>query len=155
MSKWVKMNEYPNYEIRDDGAIRNGRTKKRLQTYKTDEGYEQITLIDIHGLRRTKLVHTLVAECFIPKHKRFDCCVVHKDGNRLNNKFVNLKWTDRRGVQKEAGTKRAVRCIESGEVFGSIQECSEKMNIPRSAISRTANQAAMATRDGIRFEFVD
>ena len=52
------------------------------------------------GYRRVRLqgktfkVHRLVAEAFIPNPFRLPN-VLHKDGNRENNHYTNLEWSDR------------------------------------------------------------
>lgn len=52
------------------------------------------------GYRRVRLqgktfkVHRLVAEAFVPNPHQLPY-VLHKDGNRENNHYTNLEWSDR------------------------------------------------------------
>lgn len=52
------------------------------------------------GYRRVRLqgktfkVHRLVAEAFVPNPDHLPY-VLHKDGNRENNHFMNLEWSER------------------------------------------------------------
>lgn len=55
-------------------------------------GYYRVGLTK-NGIRKSKLVHRLVAETFIP----INLTVNHKDGNKSNNTVDNLEWT----TQKE------------------------------------------------------
>ena len=51
------------------------------------------------GYRRVRLqgktfkVHRLVAEAFVPNPDKLPY-VLHKDGNRENNHYMNLEWSD-------------------------------------------------------------
>ena len=50
------------------------------------DGYKQVIVN-----RKTKCVHRIIAETFIPNPHELSC-VNHKDGNKLNNSIVNLEW---------------------------------------------------------------
>jgi len=55
---------------------------------RTDEGIE------------TKFVHKEVARAFIKQGRKKKPYVVHKDFDKLNNKYRNLKWVDRLELEK-------------------------------------------------------
>lgn len=154
MKRWVRLHEYPDYEISSEGNVRNIRTGRILSTYKTEYGYDKVSLNDGHGLRRCKLIHTLMAETYIPKHES-DNCVVHKDHDPSNNCVENLEWRNRRELERDAGIKHPIRCIETGEVFESITDCSKQMEISRTTISRMVNRATLQSKTDFHFESLD
>lgn len=81
---------YDGYYVSDEGYI-IGKRGKRIG-YITRHGYEWVCL-GSGKKQKHAAVHRLVAEYFV-EGKTEECCVVdHKDGNKLNNRAENLRWT--------------------------------------------------------------
>lgn len=59
-----------------------------------DRGYLKVQL-SRNNKRKTKYIHQLVAETFIPNTNNYKE-VNHKDSNRLNNCVDNLEWCNRK-----------------------------------------------------------
>jgi len=76
------------YYISEQGYVYNkyGRKKK---SQINNCGYEVVVLY-INKKAKTKLVHRLVAECFLEVSDKPH--VNHIDGNKTNNHFSNLEW---------------------------------------------------------------
>lgn len=100
------------------------------------KGYPQVSLHK-NGISKTKSVHQLVAEAFIPNPKGF-LEVNHKDENKSNNESSNLEWCTHKynmnhGTLKER-TARALSKkvkatnVKTGEVltFNSAKEAERK-----------------------------
>lgn len=96
----VKHKEY-NLLVSDNGEIYSLNGKKRYVIV-NKQGYLQ-TQITVEGKVKSLKVHRLVAECFLepPVQELIDQCskehwkvvlVMHKDNNKLNNHFTNLRW---------------------------------------------------------------
>lgn len=102
----------------------------------TRDGYLRIGLYK-NGIKKSKLIHRLVAEAFIPNPKSF-LEVNHKDENKKNNYVENLEWCDTRyNVNYGTRNKRDAKTkskkvmainIKTGEVltFGSTKEAMKK-----------------------------
>ena len=99
-------------------------------------GYPQVQLYK-NGKRKTKYIHRLVTEAFIPNPEKLPE-VNHKDENPSNNELSNLEWCDarynnnygtriERVVQKQSKKVRAVN-VKTGEVirFKSTAEAQRK-----------------------------
>lgn len=85
--------DYPNYEITTSGKVLSAyKNKAELSARIGKGGYAYVNLYNEHG-RKTKKIHRLVAETFIPNPNNFPM-VNHKDGNKLNNRVDNLEWCD-------------------------------------------------------------
>lgn len=82
--------DYPNYEITDTGKVLSKYLMGELVQRVGKKGYAYVNLYNEHG-RKTKKIHRLVAETFIPNPNNFPM-VNHKDGNKLNNRVDNLEW---------------------------------------------------------------
>ena len=67
---------------------------RRIATY-NGKGYRRVRL---QG--RTFKVHRLVAEAFVPNPYNLPY-VLHKDGDRDNNHYTNLKWSSRQSNHPE------------------------------------------------------
>lgn len=82
-----------------------GNTKKQkvLTPIKHYHGYLLVHLVGENNKVKIKMIHTLVAEAFIPKveGKRF---VNHIDGDKHNNAVMNLEW-----VTAKENTDHAIR----------------------------------------------
>lgn len=139
--KWVKINQFGNYEVSTDGCVRNAITgvllKQSARGSKSD--YYQVMITSDDGERMHKNIHRLVAEAFIPNPLNKPC-VNHKDGNKHNNNVDNLEWVTRsendihafrNGLRKSTAkqiqkaidsTRKPVKNKTTGEVFRSIVE---------------------------------
>lgn len=80
------------YEVSNFGKIKSLRTKQILQGESTKDGYIRVRLWD--GERyKSRMVHCLVAEAFIPlpdTNNQYE--VDHIDNNATNNVVTNLQW---------------------------------------------------------------
>lgn len=92
------------YEIDKYGNVYGKNGIELKQTYNSTK-YKQVSL-KLKNERRWKkcFVHRLVALAFVDgRTKEFDE-VDHKDTNKENNKWYNLKWTDRKGNMNNENT---------------------------------------------------
>lgn len=156
--RWKVIDDYPLYEISDQGNVRNTKSGRLLHTYITPKGYKVVTLSD-HGVQKTVLVHKLVAEAFVEKYYD-DLDVAFLDGNKSNPVASNLDWWKRRDVHRRSyrlhgrtqlHKMKRIMLMETGEIFQSITEASHMLGISRGAISRSLNCRSRCTKEGYTF----
>ena len=120
------------YSVRRVSSIGRRIGGRVLKPAPSTGGYLQVQLCK-NGKVKSKLIHRLVAEAFIPNPKKLPE-VNHKDENPSNNELSNLEWCDA-GYNVNYGTRnerlskklRAVN-IENGEIirFKSTAEAGRK-----------------------------
>lgn len=90
---WYSIDEFPNsqYEINEQGQIRNTKTGRLLAGYENKDGYLMYSLT-IDGKIYSRFAHLLVARQFIPNPNGYPI-VNHKDENKMNPVVDNLEWT--------------------------------------------------------------
>ncbi|MGN0348238.1 MAG: HNH endonuclease [Roseburia sp.] len=178
---WKQVLGYENvYEINENGDLRRCGSTHLINRQMRRDGYQQYSL-SVNGKRKSKKIHRLVAETFIENPNNYNV-VNHIDGNKLNNNYKNLEWctssknnfhawenglnhsTEKqiesakisiRKAQSVAWEKRKKRviCIDTGEIFASIKECAEHMNLSDSKISDVC-KGKRNTTGGLRFNYL-
>lgn len=85
---WKQIRNY-NYEINQEGLIRNIKTGKFRKGFKRKDGYVGVQLY--LGKVVNFQLHRLIAEVFIPnpEGKQY---INHKNSNRSDNSLDNLEW---------------------------------------------------------------
>jgi DNA-binding CsgD family transcriptional regulator len=94
--EWKKIRIPTNhrYEISNYGRVKSyALTEVKFINGKLTNGYYVIDMFDTKAkMRRSRLVHRLVAEYFLDKPKAAEKSVIHLDGNKSNNHYKNLRW---------------------------------------------------------------
>ena len=88
-----KISEHPDYYIGDDGSV-----FKKLKTW-NNSGYETIKLEGKHHK-----IHELVAKKFLRAPKQGEV-LVHRNGDKTNNKYSNLVWVEEKKLPKPKSKK--------------------------------------------------
>lgn len=90
---------FDGYFIDTNGNVYSNKSGslRTLNPYRDTKGrYLMIRLIRNDGVRKSLLIHRIVAQIFIPNPDRLPE-VNHKDNNPGNPKAENLEWIDRKG----------------------------------------------------------
>lgn len=74
------------YKVSECGEVFSMINNKPLKPMIINSGYLRVSI-----LRRSELVHRLVANLFVPNPHNYPC-VNHVDGDKFNNHFSNLVW---------------------------------------------------------------
>lgn len=111
---------FDQFEISNDGKIRNTKTGRIYKTWFNHRGYEQVSVS--LGNRKSKKIfkiHKAVAETFIP-NKDNKPQVNHKDGNKQNNCISNLEWTTSSENMHHAYENGLSDPKRNGDIYGQL-----------------------------------
>lgn len=99
----MKVYDYVNYHVYDDGRIYNDSTKKFLKPVLNAAKRAYVTLcksIDGKSEKKNRYIHTIVADHFLPNKPHAQSEVRHISNDLTDNNVKNLKWSN--GIQKSA-----------------------------------------------------
>lgn len=99
---------YENCLINEEGQIYLKKKNKFLKPFKMKNDYLHVILMNKRNCQLFP-IHRLVAMTFIPNPDNLEC-VIHKDGDKLNNHISNLEWCTRSQSTKNSWDN----CLEKG-----------------------------------------
>ncbi len=160
---WKPIINYNNYFVSNLGRIQ---IRRKTVTTKVSEGhlrndYLSFTLANKDG-RKDMFIHRLVAMAFLENPEGHPI-VNHKDGEKLNNKLINLEWSTyslnaTHAYENNLNSKRCTiyQLDENNGIikkWDSIIEASNSLNINKKCISAVINKRRI-TAGGFYWELV-
>lgn len=159
MEIWADMEWFPNHQVSTYGRVRNKHTGYILKPFADRYGYLRLSI----GNTDNVYIHRLVCEVFHGPPEGHRCQVNHIDCDRQNNHVDNLEWCTpsenirwgftHGNVNPEIGLQRAieinrkpVRIVETNQIFPSVKDCAEYLNVKPNSVSR----CLVGTRKGQR-----
>jgi hypothetical protein len=127
------------YLISNFGNIvsKYGNKTKHLLKAKSKDGYLFVRLCK-NNIAKTKLIHRLVAECFIENENNLPQ-VDHIDENKENNNVENLQWLScKDNTTKSQGKKIIQECLNTGikKQWDSISFAAKSLGYDKGNIQR-------------------
>lgn len=155
-----------NYLIYNDGRVYSKYINKIMSTH-ISSGYYAVC-ISIGNGSKTFRIHRLVALHFVKNEDPLNFNIVnHINGNKLDNNYTNLEWTDQKGNCEHAlengfstpgkQQRPVVQFDINGDYiteFQSIAEATRQTKINDSAIRRSCKLEKIVTTDPDGNEFI-
>jgi hypothetical protein len=89
--EYRKIKGYENYEVSENGDVRNIKTGRIMKPY-LQQGYYRVSLIKSKNVKKSEAIHRLVAIAFIP-NKDNKPIIDHINQNKSDNNKSNLRWS--------------------------------------------------------------
>ena len=161
--EWKKIKGFENYEISNEGEVRNIKSRLVLKGYCGTWGYLRVNLYT-NGKATSKLIHRLVAEAFVPNpDNKSD--VNHINEIKTDNRVKNLEWMTSK-ENNSYGT-RIERVVASNsipiytlypdgtdEYFLSATIAAKELGLWRAHIVQVL-KGQRKTTGGLRFEYAE
>ena len=142
--RFPKATKKNHYEISNHGRIKSinkiTKTESLISGSVGKRGFRSINVrLSPEGYGR-KFIHRYVAEKFVKKPSRKHSYIIHKDLNRENNKYTNLKWVTEEQWKKYfkklpsylAGRKKLQKNFKLTEAkVRQIKKCLRAGGIPK------------------------
>ena len=130
-------NEGNVFRVKKDGF-------KLLKTEKNNVGYLFVRLYKF-GKGKTKTIHRLVLEAFLPNENSDKLTVNHKDEDKTNNNIENLEWLTLGDNVRYSRSKPIVQLDKNDKLIGvyeSSRIAQEKTGCDQSSIIKCINGKA-------------
>lgn len=165
MANWKRIPDYNNYDISDDGEVRNNKTGRLLKTSQSRGGYLKVNLY-ADGTHKSAKIHRLVAENFL-SNQHDKPAINHINGDKTDNRAENLEWCTysennrhafRSGLsyrpESSGVPKRRVMIVETREIFNSVSDCARSIGVAEPSISGCLSGRRHMCR-GYHFVYID
>ena len=124
MNKKV-LDEFPNYEIYENGQIINKKTNRNRKQRVHKSGHLRCDISNYNKKPITRTIHSLVYEAFYDEYVAWPMVIDHIDNNKTNNHYLNL--------QKITSTQNTIKSllIKNSKITGLpylIKENKKKNN---------------------------
>ena len=147
------------YTVSDEGKVYSVKKGIEIAQRYDRYGYLRVSLSK-QGKIKTHLVHSLVAQAFVPNPENKET-VNHIDENKENNRADNLEWLTRsenirygtRGARAAKSKMIPVRCIETGETFESGTAADAALNVSTGCVLLSIKRNG--TCKGYHFEYIE
>lgn len=155
MEEWRTVQQVTGYEVNNYAQVRDINTGESVDSHV--RGSARYISLGPRGNTKPYRLDEVVAAAFYPDDHT-GCKLIHKDDNRHNCNADNLEWVPEVLVKAKNSHFHNVRirCVETGEIFNSLEECSERYSVSKSAIEKCLKYPYLAvTEHRYHFEAIE
>lgn len=110
--RWREIEDFPRYEVSDQGNVRNSETGRVLiQDQLNQPNRRKSTLLAVtlmlEGKKKLKTIHRLVAAAFVPNPDGLPQ-VEHINGDLFDNRAKNLRWNSHAGIMANKHIRKRI-----------------------------------------------
>lgn len=159
---FVKIKQSDGYFVNKRGDVFSIHSGHCLNPYIDKKGY-CIVSIQENGVNKSKRVHRLVAETFIPNPLNLEQ-VNHKDGDKTNNNVDNLEWCDDKynmahalhnGLIKSSIPVLAYKHGSFLKEYPSLSSCSNEVKVSINKIKKMADSESQVPYLGYTLYYIN
>lgn len=128
MSEFRPIENFSKYLACDEGYVLNTKTGYKIYGYQKKNGYCDISIKNDSGETKTLLIHRIIAEAFCEKPCSDDIEVNHINGDKNDNRAVNLEWvTHNRNLKHAYENGLRIDDVSAKSVVGTNMETGEQI----------------------------
>ena len=145
----VKLLDFPNYYVTEDGLIWSERSKKFIKPEANSTGHLRVELSGrtTKQGRVRKFIHHLVAAAYLPAPVGENLILDHLDNDQSNNHFGNLCWMSKLDNDVKDKAKRWHFLLNNTPiVVFNLKEYCRDMNLNYSCMRKVAKGKQSAHR---------
>jgi hypothetical protein len=156
---WKPVEQFPGYELSNNGMIRNANTKLVPKTVHHANGYEYASVKS-----RMQSMHQLVLVTFVGPAPD-GCTPNHKNGIKNDNRLDNLEWSNASEqlqhawntglITREAVSQAVIQMTKDGTVVNewpSFTDAAKSVGVNRTSVARAAHAGSVSA--GFRWKVV-
>lgn len=155
MGEWRTVQQIAGYEVSNYAQVRDINTGESLNSHV--RGSARYVSLGPRGNTKAYRLDEVVAAAFYPGDHT-DYKLIHKDDNRHNCNADNLEWVSEALIRARNSHYEGVRirCIETGEIFESTEDCCKKLGVSKRAIEKCLKYPYLAvTENRYHFEAIE
>ena len=132
IERWCAVDEFPVYEISDQGRLRRVGKTEILTVKNSGRKYPYYVLYRNNKMHKRKVGQLVLTAFVSPKPGNLECC--HKDDDKTNNNWSNLYWGTR---QQNLEDQRRNGGFLKGERHWAAKITEEDAKFIKEAINKT------------------
>ena len=145
MERWLQIDEFPRYQVSDQGRIMNIDTERIMSMVQNAAGVLAVYLVR-DGKQYSRGVAKLVASHFLPHTTDMQSAPMHLNGDRMDNRAENLIWRPRWYAIKYLRQFEEYRPpyvpvpiqeMETGEIFPNSFEAMQRFGLLEYEIAKS------------------
>lgn len=150
MSEWRTIEDYPDYEVSDDGQVKSFKNGKEriLKGCDNGDGHLRVNL-NRNGKQKSFLIHRLMAKEFIPNPRGYPF-VRHLNDIPYDNRIENLEWGTPEDNTRDSIKNGTHVCLNKEHMDLIRQKDTEKTSKPviaiKNGICKKYNSRSEASR---------
>lgn len=152
-----KNTEFDGYMVSNLGRVKHN--DRILKARMSTAGYYYYSFWK-HNKEKRDFMHRLIAKAFIPNPNNWNE-VNHKNGIKTDNRIENLEWCTHKYnmrhsllILKNKRKSRHIKCVETGEIFESLNDFEKRTGLCGAAIHRNIKHKSK-TSYGYTWEYTD